>query len=198
MQLEMEVAGLGLDPGNQGPVLFLQEKGGGRLLPIWIGVIEASAIAVELEHVKLGRPLTHDLLCAAIVGLNGKVNAVRIVGLREGTFFATIAVTHDCKTLELDARPSDAIALALRVGVPITCEGDILRQAAVPEGSQVFDQRADESEEARPQATDADIEAGRRRRASVDGPMPILGENVTDWTGVLDNLEPEAFGKYRM
>ena len=144
MAIEMQVTGLTIDPVNNAPIVILREKDGGRILPIWIGVIEASAIAFELEQVKLTRPMTHDLLRSCIESLGGRVERIQIVDLRDNTYFAMLLISRDGHTIEIDARPSDAIALALRFEAPIYVEEKVIEKSL-----QVDDQVeiADDSEE---------------------------------------------------
>ena len=112
---QVKVASLGLDKATNTPVVILQETDGERVLPIWIGPGEASAIAMELAGKKFQRPLTHDLLKTVIEGLHGRVAKVLITELKDSTFFAKVMINRDqSDVLGVDARPSDSIALALR------------------------------------------------------------------------------------
>jgi len=108
-----------LDPVSNTPVIILEEKEGSRRLPIWVGVAEAHSIAQRLEEVELPRPNTHDLAKRLVEGLNGAVERVTVTDLREGTYYAVIALRRDGKLVEIDSRPSDAIALALRMAAPV-------------------------------------------------------------------------------
>jgi bifunctional DNase/RNase len=125
--VQVRVSGLALDERNKSPVVLLQEIGGTRVLPIWIGSPEASSIAMELAGKKFQRPLTHDLLKTVIDGLRGKVAKVLITELKETTFFAKVLIHQDNEVLGIDARPSDSIALALRAGSPIFVSEDLFR-----------------------------------------------------------------------
>ena len=125
--IEMSVSGLAIDKRAQTPVVLLQEKDGGRVLPIWIGPSEASSIAMELTGRKFQRPLTHDLLKTVIEGLGGEVRKVAIVDLQEKTYYARIFLERDNELLTIDARPSDSIALALRTNSPIFVGEELLR-----------------------------------------------------------------------
>lgn len=116
---EMEVKGLTLDPLTSMPVILLKDLKGRKTIPIWIGILEASAIAAELERVTLSRPMTHDLLRNVIRTLGADVIMVEVNDLRDNTFYATIYLKKGKKEIAVDARPSDAIALALRVNCPI-------------------------------------------------------------------------------
>jgi bifunctional DNase/RNase len=113
------VARLGLDRSTNSPVVILQEAGGDRVLPIWIGVPEASAIALELQHARPPRPMTHDLLKTLLVGLGGELRHAAITRVEQNTFYAELLVVRGDQLFTIDARPSDAIALALRAKAPI-------------------------------------------------------------------------------
>jgi bifunctional DNase/RNase len=118
--IAVRVAHLGLDRSSSSPVVVLQEQEGRRVLPIWIGPAEASAIAMELGGVKFARPLTHDLLKQVIVGLGGELRKVVISAVKDSTYFAELHIHRDGHDVfQVDARPSDSIALALRLRAPI-------------------------------------------------------------------------------
>jgi len=119
MSVEMKVKGLMFDPVSNMPIIVLKDTGGESVLPIWVGIFEANAIAMQLENITSPRPMTHDLLKNIIEGLEVQVERVEITDLRENTFFAQILLRRNGKTLAIDARPSDAMALALRAGAPI-------------------------------------------------------------------------------
>lgn len=125
----MTIKGLMLDPVSNSPIVVLKDDGEKFFLPIWVGIFEANAIALQLENVTTPRPMTHDLLKNMIAELDGRVTRVVINDLRDSTFFAQIRVITAGRTLELDARPSDAIALALRVEAPIYVAQTVLDQA---------------------------------------------------------------------
>jgi bifunctional DNase/RNase len=127
-EIEMAVSGLAIDERTHTPVVLLKEKSGTRMLPIWIGPSEASAIAIELTGRKFQRPLTHDLLRTVIEGLRASVPRIAIVDLREKTYFAKVYLQRDDELLTIDARPSDCIALALRTGSPIFVREELLRE----------------------------------------------------------------------
>jgi bifunctional DNase/RNase len=128
--IEMQVGGLGFDPRNLSPLVLLRDQEELNFLPIWIGVFEAAAIAMELQEVKPPRPMTHDLLKSAVEALGGKLKKVIINDVKEGTFYATVEVElKDNKVLTLDARPSDAIALAVRGHTPIFVSEAVMMQA---------------------------------------------------------------------
>ena len=125
----MSIKGLMLDPVSNSPIVVLKDDDEKFFLPIWVGIFEANAIALQLENVTTPRPMTHDLLRNMISELNGEVTRVVINDLRDSTFFAQIRLNVGAKTLEVDARPSDAIALALRTEAPIYVAQSVLDQA---------------------------------------------------------------------
>jgi bifunctional DNase/RNase len=125
----MSIKGLMLDPVSNSPIVVLKDSDEKFFLPIWVGIFEANAIALQLENVTTPRPMTHDLLRNMISELDGRVARVVIHDLRDSTFFAQIRVIAGQRTLELDARPSDAIALALRTEAPIFVAQAVLDQA---------------------------------------------------------------------
>ena len=130
MELEVKIRGLMMDPVTNMPVVVLKETAGSGVLPIWVGVYEANAIALEIEKVQtLPRPMTHDLLRNVLTGLNVHVNRVVVSDLKDDTFYALIWMERDGQILAMDSRPSDALALALRVDCPIYVEDDVLKRS---------------------------------------------------------------------
>ena len=129
--IELTIESIRVSLRNYQRVVILREKEANRYLPIWIGPAEADAIAVRLQDVSVARPLTHDLLTKMIENLGGVVRRVVVSDLANDTFFARIHIEQDGKMLEVDSRPSDAIALAVRVGVPIFAEESVLDRAGV-------------------------------------------------------------------
>ena len=125
----MSIKGLMLDPVSNSPIVVLKDDQEKFFLPIWVGIFEANAIALQLENITTPRPMTHDLLRNMISELDAHVTRIVINDLRDSTFFAQIRLITDGKTLELDARPSDAIALALRTEAPIFVAQSVLDQA---------------------------------------------------------------------
>jgi len=125
--VRMRVAHLGLDRSTNTPVVILQEEGGERTLPIWIGAPEANAIALEMQGAKPERPLTHDLMKHLVAGLGGELRRVVISGLRENTYMAELLIYRGGEVFEVDARPSDSIALALRMHAPIYSNEELLQ-----------------------------------------------------------------------
>ena len=126
MPVEMKIKGLMIDPVSNMPIIILKNPDGKSVLPIWVGIFEANAIAMQLESVVSPRPMTHDLLKNIIEGLRAQVEQVVITDLRENTFFAVIHLIREGERFSIDARPSDAMALALRTSSPIQVESQVL------------------------------------------------------------------------
>ena len=127
MEVEMKIRGLMMDPVTNMPIVILKDVGGDAVLPIWVGIYEANAIALEIEKVTTPRPMTHDLLKNLLIGLDASVRKVVVNELRDDTFFAIIWVERDGQIISIDSRPSDALALALRVDCPIFVEDEVLK-----------------------------------------------------------------------
>ena len=125
----MSIKGLMVDPITNMPIIVLREVEGQRVLPIWVGVFEANAIALQIENVQTPRPMTHDLLKAVIEELGGSVERIVVCSLRDNTFYATLHVLSPKGLLHVDARPSDAIALALRSGARVFVEEEVIQSA---------------------------------------------------------------------
>ena len=169
--VEVRVNGLILEPKTQQNVVVLREAEGERILPIWIGPVEAQAIRRILSEEPFPRPLTHDLIALAIEGLKARVTRVVIADLRESTFFASILVARNDELLSIDARPSDSIAVALRTKAPIYVNEKLLQQP--------------------PAEGESDPE---------DSPLPELSdeEKAERLRRFLERLNPEDFGKFQM
>ena len=161
----MVISGLTVDPLTNSPIVLLKEVEGQRTLPIWIGLLEATAIASELEGIKFSRPMTHDLLKNIMGLMNVKVNRVEVCDLKNNTYFAVIHINHDGKDMSIDARPSDALAISLRMGAPIFVAEDVIKKSSQVEIK------------AEPEDTS---EQGKK------------------WQEILEKLNPEDFGKYKM
>jgi bifunctional DNase/RNase len=129
MQIEMSIKGLMVDPITNTPIVILRDRDGQRVLPIWVGIFEANAIALQIENVTTPRPMTHDLLRNVIHDLNATVQKIVVCDLQENTFYALIYLAMNGDTLTIDARPSDAIALALRTRAPIFVEESVIDSA---------------------------------------------------------------------
>ena len=129
MLVEMKVRGLALDPVSNMPIIILRDDEDKRSLPIWVGIFEANAIALQIENVATPRPMTHDLLRNVIQDLKASVQKIVVCDLQENTFYALIYLGLNGDTLTIDARPSDAIALALRTHAPIFVEDSVIDNA---------------------------------------------------------------------
>jgi hypothetical protein len=161
----MVIAGLTVDPMTNSPIVILKEIGGERTLPIWIGLLEATAIASELEGIKFSRPMTHDLLKNIMSLMDVKVNKIEVCDLKNNTYFALIYLDHKGKEISIDARPSDALALSLRMGAPIFVAEDVIKK------SSQIDLKAEPEDK---------TEQGKK------------------WQEILEKLNPDDFGKYKM
>ena len=126
MPVQLQIKGLMIDPVSNMPIIILKNPDGKSVLPIWVGIFEANAIAMQLEEVVSPRPMTHDLLKNVIEGLAAEVEQVVITDLKDNTFFAAIHLLRDGQRFTIDARPSDAMALALRAAAPIYVERQVL------------------------------------------------------------------------
>lgn len=183
MMIEMKVKGLTLDPLTNVPIVILREREGERALPIWVGIFEAHAIAREIENFEAPRPMTHDLIKNMINDLRGRVDKILVNDLKDNTFYAEIHLSVNGAEIVVDSRPSDAIAVALRMGSPIFVEEKVLDEAKsiefnegdVKEG--VSGLEAEEGEAASPEG----------ERAAGDAP-----EDIKEW---LKDLKPDDFLK---
>src|SRR6266403_633981 len=129
MQIEMTIKGLMVDPITNMPIVILRDKDGHKVLPIWVGIFEANAIALQIENISTPRPMTHDLLRNIIRDLQASVQKIVVCDLQENTFYALIYLSAGGGTVAIDARPSDAIALALRTRAPIFVEDTVISHA---------------------------------------------------------------------
>ena len=135
MLVEMQIKGLMMDPVTNVPIVILRDADNQRVLPIWVGPVEANAIALQIENVAPPRPMTHDLLRNLIADLGATLERVLITDLRGNTFYAYLELRRGGQRLLVDARPSDAIALAIRAGVPVMVDTAVLEQARSAEVS---------------------------------------------------------------
>ncbi len=172
--VKMEITGITQDPSNNMPILILKSEKDDTAIPIWIGLIEASAIAVELEGLQLPRPMTHDLLKSMLEKLGGKLQRIEVCDLKENTYYATLIIKTADSEVQIDARPSDAIALALRTGADIYVAAKVLKMSQQVDISALQDAIKDNS----------DPEAAKKEKDK--------------WSEILENLNPEDFGKYKM
>ena len=129
MEIEMTIKGLMIDPITNMPIVILKDKEGDRVLPIWVGVFEANAIALQIENISTPRPMTHDLLRNILSEIEADVQRIVVCELKENTFYAMIYLDREGQTMAVDARPSDAIALALRTKAPIFVEDAVVESA---------------------------------------------------------------------
>ena len=167
--IEVVVSRLGRDATSDSYVVILQEKDGDRLLPIWIGKSEAESIVMHMHNIKRARPLTHDLCKSLIVGLQGSLKAVHVTRVENNTYFAELHVTHDGQMVQVDARPSDSIAIALRVEAPIFVSDELLSEMQVEETTESFGDLKNASE--------------------------LSAEQLKEY---LEKLRPEDFGKFNL
>jgi len=131
MEVEMKIRGLMMDPVTNMPIVVLKDARGSAILPIWVGIYEANAIALEIEKVQTPRPMTHDLLRNLLLGLDVQVQKVVVSELKEDTFFALIWMERNGQLMSMDSRPSDALALALRVDCPIFVDDEVLKSSKI-------------------------------------------------------------------
>src|SRR6202163_4661306 len=129
MEVEMKIRGLIMDPVTNMPIVVLKDVGSDTVLPIWVGPYEANAIALEIEKVSTPRPMTHDLMKNLIIGLDTQVHKIVVSELRDDTFFAVIWMEREGKIISIDSRPSDALALALRLDCPIYVDEQVLKNS---------------------------------------------------------------------
>lgn len=167
MFVEMKVRGLALDQVSNMPIIILRDEEDRRQLPIWVGIFEANAIALELEKVPTPRPMTHDLIKNILEAIEARLLKVVVTDLRENTYFAELHLQVGAGEFTVDARPSDAIALALRVSAPIYVHEEVVRKAKTLQ-------------------VDKDKEGAEPAKA--DDP-----ERLREW---LENIKPEDFGKF--
>ena len=131
MEIEMKIRGLMLDPVTQLPIVILRDLSGDSVLPIWVGAYEANAIALEIEKVVTPRPMTHDLIKNVLLGAEMNIHKVVVSELKEDTFYAVIWLERGGELMSIDSRPSDALAMALRLDCPIFVDEDVLKSSKV-------------------------------------------------------------------
>ena len=165
MYTPMAISGLTVDPITNSPIVILKEIDGDGTLPIWIGLLEATAIASELEGIKFSRPMTHDLLKNMMDMVHVRVSKIEVCDLKDNTYYARINFEFNGKEMSIDARPSDAIALSLRLDAPIFVSEDVISRS-----------------------TQIDLKAVAQDKT----------EKGKKWQEILENLDPDDFGKYKM
>jgi uncharacterized protein len=129
VEVEMKIRGLMMDPMTNMPIVVLKDSSGDAVLPIWVGIYEANAIALEIEKVTTPRPMTHDLIKILLMGLDASITKVVVSELKDDTFYALIWLEREGKLMSIDSRPSDALALALRHDCPIFVEDKVLQSS---------------------------------------------------------------------
>ncbi len=162
----MTISKLTMDPITNSPIVILKEVDGDKTLPIWIGLMEATAIASKMEKIDFDRPMTHDLLKNILELVDVKVDKIEICDLKNNVYYALIHISHGGNSLQVDARPSDALALSLRVNAPVFVSEEVIDK------SKHIDLMSAEPE--------------------------VKTEEGKKWQEILENLNPEDFGKYKM
>lgn len=147
MLVEMKIKGLAIDPGNKAPVVLLGDLEDKFTVPIWIGMLEASAIAMVLEKIEAPRPMTHDLMHNMLTQMNAEIERIVIHELKDSTFFAKIHIRINDQKQVVDARPSDSMALALRAGCSIWMDDSVIEQAAITEDEMKDGEKMNQSAE---------------------------------------------------
>ena len=181
--VEVSIARLGLDASSSAYVVVLQEKDGERLLPIWIGQAEAESIVMQIHDIKRVRPLTHDLCKSLIVGLGGQLQRVAITRVEQNTYFAELHIRRGGEVVTIDARPSDSIAIALRLDAPIFASDELLSDIAleVTDGDDDADRGG------------SDAEGAEYGSPPASPPPDLSAEQLKSY---LERLRPEDFGKF--
>lgn len=185
MQLtEVEVLRLGLDRSNNSYVVILREKGGERLLPIWIGQPEAESIVIEMSKLRRERPLTHDLCKTLISALGGTLRRVQITKVENRTYYAEMQIYREDQIISVDARPSDSIAIALRFAAPMYAQDSLLTTLE-------FEDSSEES------VSESEVEPWA---ASPEAPSQAQSDEMSpeQLKRYLENLRPEDFGKFNI
>lgn len=185
--IEMFVGGLVLDPNTQAPVVVLKDETGQVVLPIWIGIAEATSIASAIKQVNMARPLTHDLMHDIFGEIGVRVQRVVITELKDSTYYAELVLSHGDKALIVDSRPSDAIGIALRASAPIYVTQSVLDQAKVTFSAELSP------------AVPTEHEGEGEEQGETGGPEREDFKNIDKdkWTEILSKLDPDDF-KYKM
>jgi bifunctional DNase/RNase len=165
MYKPMAISGLTVDPITNSPIVILKEIDGDKALPIWIGILEASAIASELEGIKFSRPMTHDLLKNMMEMVDIEVKKIEVCDLKNNTYYALIHIKQGDREMSIDARPSDALALSLRIKAPIFVAEEVIAKSSEIDLKAVPQDKTDKGKK---------------------------------WQEILEGLNPEDFGKYKM
>ena len=191
--VEMFVGGLVMDPTTQAPIVVLKDESGSVTLPIWIGLTEATSIASAIKQIAMARPLTHDLFYDLLQELGITVQRIVITELRESTYFAELILGQGDRVLVLDARPSDAIAMALRASAPIYVAQQVLDQARIAFASQGS---GGEPPPSQPQPPQPVADEGERE-AQDESSKDFQAVDKAKWEEILQQLDPDDF-KYKM
>ena len=191
--IEMFVGGLVMDPTTQAPIVVLKDESGEVTLPIWIGVTEATSIASAIKQIAMARPLTHDLFYDLLLQLGITVQRIVITELREATYFSELILGQGDKVLVLDARPSDAIAMALRASAPIYVAQGVLDQARVAFASQ---EQGAQSQQGAPEGREGAVEEGEGE-SDEGASKDFQAVDKAKWEEILSQLDPDDF-KYKM
>lgn len=204
--VEMFVGGLVMDPSTQAPIVLLQDQSGEVTLPIWIGVAEATSIASAIKQVTMVRPLTHDLFFEFLLEMNSTVDHMTITDLKDSTYYSELVLRQGDRVIVLDARPSDAIAMALRASAPIYVAVDVLKQAqaaiASGGGRQADsgpDASSGEGEQGSGEGAEgaAEGEEVEEPRHADQRPLDLQSMNKQEWEKILAELDEDDF-KYKM
>ena len=188
--IEVFVSRVGLDSSSNSYVVVLQEKDGVRLLPIWIGQPEAESIVLHMHNVKRARPLTHDLVRSLIVGMGARLLHVNITRVEERTYFAELRLQHAGELVTIDARPSDSVAIALRLGAPIYAAEELLADPG--DDRDVENGDADDDDDNDNDAPD--FSSSVESDASTDDEnTELTADRLKQY---LETLRPEDFGKF--
>jgi bifunctional DNase/RNase len=190
--IEMFVGGLVMDPATQAPIVVLKDETGSVTLPIWIGITEATSIASAIKQIAMARPLTHDLFYDLLLQLGITVQRIVITELKESTYFAELILGQGDKIIVLDARPSDAIAMALRASAPIYVTQQVLDQARVAFASQGSTPPPQAAQEGSAPAEESEAEP---EGATSSSDFQALDKDK--WEEILSQLDPDDF-KYKM
>ncbi len=192
--IEVIVSRLGLDAKSNSYVVVLQEKDGSRLLPIWIGQAEAESIVMHMHNVKRPRPLTHDLFRTLVLGLGAELRRVNITRVAQSTYYADLQVQHGGEIVQIDARPSDSIAIALRLSAPIFAAEALLVDPELEADEEPADDEDDTGDE--PGFTpDSEVEEEDDETDAVS-PASDSDLSAEQLKRYLETLRPEDFGKF--
>jgi len=193
--VEMFVGGLVLDPATQAPIVVLKDESGDITLPIWIGIAEATSIASAIKQVSMARPLTHDLFYELLLELGITVQRIVITELKDSTYFAELVLGQGDKVLVLDARPSDAIAMALRATAPIYVSQAVLDQARLAFANQGTEPSRTSQEASARQEPHAEDEHTEEQEGESSKDFRAIDKDK--WNEILSQLDPDDF-KYKM